>query len=229
MKTCRFCAEEIQDEAVVCRHCGKPGVSTEIEAMARRWGTMRKKKRDAEWAELSEADQRQLQGYLDLLSRENPPPAESAEKKGGYSAGQVGCLAILVLLLVGYCMNVGDQTPSTYPPATNAETTSSIPTSTPPQVDLELANIDCTASYGYATIKGSVKNTGDVAVNFVTVELRWLDGNGEVVDTGWTYAVGSEHLRPGESSTFEDSSTHQAVQGSHWRCEANLKDYRRVN
>lgn len=73
MKKCRFCADEIQDEAVVCRHCGKPAVSPEIEALGRRWDNMKQEQREAEWAKLSEADQAQLRGFLDLRRKKISP------------------------------------------------------------------------------------------------------------------------------------------------------------
>lgn len=73
MKTCRFCAEEVQDEAVVCRHCGKSAVSTEIEDLGRRWANMKQELRDAEWAALSELDQAQLRGFLELRRKKVSP------------------------------------------------------------------------------------------------------------------------------------------------------------
>jgi hypothetical protein len=59
-------------------------------------------------------------------------------------------------------------------------------------------------------VEGYVENTGDVTVEFVTVDVRWQDWWTEkVVDTDWTYAVGAEGLRPGERSTFSASSDHE--------------------
>jgi hypothetical protein len=34
MKACRFCAEEIQDDAIACRHCGREQVTTEAPTTA---------------------------------------------------------------------------------------------------------------------------------------------------------------------------------------------------
>ena len=69
-----------------------------------------------------------------------------------------------------------------------------------------------------------MENTGSVTVHFVSVSTRWQDSEGQVVDTGWTYAVGSEHLRPGDRSTFTDSTQHRAAK----RCLAELDDFRVV-
>jgi hypothetical protein len=41
MKTCRFCAEEIQDAAIVCKHCGRDLVAPASSPAAKRptrWG-----------------------------------------------------------------------------------------------------------------------------------------------------------------------------------------------
>lgn len=53
--------------------------------------------------------------------------------------------------------------------------------------------------YGYITCEGSVKNNGDVTVSDVKVKIIFKNSSGEVIDTDWTYAVGSEGLAPGES------------------------------
>lgn len=67
MKRCRYCAEEIHDEAILCKHCGQPAVSREIEALARRWGAIGQSQRDAEWAALSDSDKAQLEVVLGRL------------------------------------------------------------------------------------------------------------------------------------------------------------------
>lgn len=70
-------------------------------------------------------------------------------------------------------------------------------------VNLELDVVSCLEDeFGYATIEGTVKNEGSVAVEFVQVKVMLLN-NGEVVDTDSTYAVGNEGLEPGEQTTFD--------------------------
>lgn len=54
-----------------------------------------------------------------------------------------------------------------------------------------------------ARMTGSVTNEGTATVNFVRVDIRWMDLQGNVIDTDNTYAVGSESLRPGDTSQFE--------------------------
>ena len=49
------------------------------------------------------------------------------------------------------------------------------------------------------------KNTGKKTYKFVKVKGAFKDSSGNVIDTEWTYAVGSEGLAPGESSVFRMS------------------------
>jgi hypothetical protein len=57
MKKCPYCAEEIQDEAVKCKHCGQALVSNEWRQFCDRYRSMRPKQRTRAWEGLS-ADQR---------------------------------------------------------------------------------------------------------------------------------------------------------------------------
>ena len=59
---------------------------------------------------------------------------------------------------------------------------------------------DNNSSYNICT--GKVKNTGKKTYYFVTVKGSFKDSSGNVLDTDSTYAVGSEGLAPGESSSF---------------------------
>ena len=40
------------------------------------------------------------------------------------------------------------------------------------------------------------------ALTFVEIKGKFIDVYGRIIDTDWTYAVGSEGLAPGESTTF---------------------------
>ena len=58
----------------------------------------------------------------------------------------------------------------------------------------------------YMEIEGKVRNNGNRKVDYVKVGVEWLDKNGKVVDTDWTYAVSSEGLRPGGAKSFRVST-----------------------
>lgn len=47
-----------------------------------------------------------------------------------------------------------------------------------------------------------MKNTGTKTYYYVEVKGSFKDSSGNVLDTDWTYAAGSEGLAPGESSSF---------------------------
>lgn len=68
--------------------------------------------------------------------------------------------------------------------------------------DLKFSNISVDTNSSYTVCTGKITNNGSRIYTFVEVKGAFKDKNGEVVDTDWTYAVGSEGLAPGESATF---------------------------
>ena len=82
----------------------------------------------------------------------------------------------------------------------------------------------CTGSGDYTRTEGSITNTGNKTVHFVTMRLTWLNAAGQVVDTASTYAVGSEMLRPGESTQYSGSTRAKGVR----ECRAGILNYRNV-
>ena len=54
-----------------------------------------------------------------------------------------------------------------------------------------------------SAVQGTVKNNSSSTVSYVKVKCAFMDNSGNVIDTNWTYAVGSEGLAPGESKKWE--------------------------
>lgn len=54
----------------------------------------------------------------------------------------------------------------------------------------------------YPHVEGSITNNSSATVEFIKIKIA-LYKNGQVVDTTWTYAVGTEGLEPGESSKWD--------------------------
>lgn len=71
------------------------------------------------------------------------------------------------------------------------------------QQDIKLQEVRIRNSGGYMYCEGKVRNNGSRAYDYIKVKVEWLDKNGDVIDTDWTYAVGGEDLGPNEAKSFK--------------------------
>lgn len=67
---------------------------------------------------------------------------------------------------------------------------------------LDIYDLEWDNNSSYNVCVGKVKNTGKETYYFVEVKGTFEDSAGNVLDTDWTYVVGSEGLEPGESASF---------------------------
>lgn len=100
MKPCPFCAEEIQDAAIKCRHCGADLVPTKVRELAHRWAGLSEKGRSNRWAQLSEEEQGQLRAYLAAQDAGATPGA--AAYAAAYAPGSSGCGKAVLWLALGF-------------------------------------------------------------------------------------------------------------------------------
>lgn len=107
---------------------------------------------------------------------------------------------------------------------THLPTASSGFTYTPESADdvLEFSNIDISHNSSYTVCTGTITNDGKKTYTFVEVKGKFKDSSGTVLDTDWTYAVGSEGLAPGESTTFRLSVDKNT---SIRKCTMEILDY----
>ena len=70
---------------------------------------------------------------------------------------------------------------------------------------LKISNVSLTSNSSYTVCTGTITNKGKKNYSFVEVKGAFKNSSGTVLDTDWTYAVGSEGLAPGESKTFRMS------------------------
>lgn len=68
--------------------------------------------------------------------------------------------------------------------------------------DLDVNRLEWDSNSSYTICTGKVTNNGEKTYTFVTVKGSFKDSSGSVLDTDSTYAVGSEGLAPGESTSF---------------------------
>lgn len=87
---------------------------------------------------------------------------------------------------------------------------------------LKLNNLSIEKGYSYIYCKGTITNTGKMTYNFVKIKGMFKDSTGRVVDTDWTYAVGSVGLSPDESKTF---SVSVPIDSSIRTCSVNILSY----
>jgi hypothetical protein len=77
--------------------------------------------------------------------------------------------------------------------------------------ELEISGIKLSSKSNYTYAEGTITNNSDSTVKYVKIKGSFETSSGTVIDTDWTYAVGSEGLEPGESckwklSVSKDSS-----------------------
>ncbi len=71
------------------------------------------------------------------------------------------------------------------------------------ELGLEVTRLYLSSTGNYYYAEGTVKNNSSSTVSYVKVKCAFMDSAGNVIDTDWTYAVGSEGLAPGESKKWE--------------------------
>lgn len=91
-----------------------------------------------------------------------------------------------------------------------------------PSYQLKISNVEVYSSSNYTYAEGTITNNSNTTVSFVKIKGSFETSYGTVVDTDWTYAVGSEGLAPGETckwkmSVEKDSSIRD--------CEITILDY----
>lgn len=71
-----------------------------------------------------------------------------------------------------------------------------------PKTIFKISNVDDWKKSSYTLFTGKITNVDNRTHKFATVKLKLKIG-AQVVDSDWTYAVGSEGISPGESARFE--------------------------
>lgn len=86
-----------------------------------------------------------------------------------------------------------------YSNSNNSYNTNSLNTS---YLKISDINLSSNSSYNICTGSITVSNSSPYKYRDIKVKGSFLNSYGTVVDTAWTYAVGSEWLEPGESTKF---------------------------
>lgn len=89
--------------------------------------------------------------------------------------------------------------------------------------ELKLSDVLVYSEYSFTYAEGSLTNNSDSTVRFVKVKGAFKDRSGRVIDTDWTYAVGSEGLGPGESCKWKMSVEKDL---SIKDCDVSIMDYK---
>lgn len=199
MKNCRYCAEEIQDAAVICKHCGKPAVTPEIEELSRVWDSISQDDREARWADLPDGEADALATLLD--SQRAPPEASTAAVPPARKTSRAtwGCLILIVLSAIVATLDNGTSTSSSQRSPSPSASQQAQPA---PAVTLKLLGLHTSrTSEHYVTTQGQVRNISGGSLKNVLAVVTYYDGSGSFISTD-NALVDYNPLLPGQTTTF---------------------------
>ena len=87
---------------------------------------------------------------------------------------------------------------------------------------LAFSDINVSKNSSYTVCTATITNNGKKTYTFIEIKGKFKDSSGTILDTDWTYAVGSEGLAPGESATFRLSVSKNT---NIITCELEILDY----
>ena len=87
---------------------------------------------------------------------------------------------------------------------------------------IKVSGVKLSSSSSFTIAEGSVTNNSDVTITYLKIKGSFEDYSGNVIDTDWTYAVGSEGLAPGESCKWRMSV---AKDSSIKTCDVSIQDF----
>ncbi len=184
-------------------------------------------KNEVKW-HLSEAGRKNAtEKHKELLVKRSE--AESAKEKTKNNAAlAISAVVVIIVLLIIAIASCGgsdkDDTKTTYNNSSYSSNYSSNYSSSYESVytALQFSNIDVEHNSLYTVCTGTITNKGSRTYKFVEVKGSFKNSSGTVLDTDWTYAVGSEGLAPGESKTFRMSVDKNY---SISKCSVTILDY----
>lgn len=97
-------------------------------------------------------------------------------------------------------------------------------TSSSPYRVFNIKGVTDSVQYGMFTVRGEVENIGTLDTTYVMVVVTYYDGQGTVIDTGFTYAT-TDTLRAGNKSPFELTNLNDISPASYdvqVQCQENM-------
>ncbi len=214
MKKCPYCAEDIQDAAVVCRHCQRDLSPVEVPAVARNDAPPRQGNKGW-WLAVAVGFLMSFFGggilgpggvgfftmWIGIALAGNSGAA--ARWVGGF-------LLACVFMIPGIVVEYGSASRGALGRDRPTTTTAPAPQAVPP---LELLASNGTIGHGYHTVEGQVKNVSSEPLDNVKVVVSWFTKDGTFVKKD-DALIDYRPLLPGQTSPFSSmASSNPAMTG----------------